>query len=47
MTFENSSNEVKVTFADITKSFSLLNFKPKIKINQGMKEFLNWYDKNF
>ena len=47
ITFENSSNEVKITFADITKSCDILNFNPKIKINQGMKEFLNWYDKTF
>ncbi len=45
--FENSSDEVKITFADISKSSDILNFKPKIKINQGMREFLNWYDKTF
>ena len=47
ITFENSSNEVKLTFADITKSFNALKFNPKIKINQGMREFLNWYDETF
>tara|TARA_A100001011_G_scaffold386747_1_gene463204 strand:- start:199 stop:1152 length:954 start_codon:yes stop_codon:yes gene_type:complete len=46
ITFENSFNEVKITYADITKSSDVLNFNPKIKINQGMREFLNWYDKN-
>jgi UDP-glucuronate 4-epimerase len=44
ITFENSSNEVKITFADISKSYDVLNFKPKIKIHQGMREFLKWYD---
>ncbi len=45
--FENSSEEVKITFADLSKSHDILNFEPKIKFDQGMKEFLNWYDKTF
>lgn len=37
--------EVLKTYADISKSKKLLNFTPKISIEEGMEEFLNWYKK--
>jgi UDP-glucuronate 4-epimerase len=38
--------EVVETFADISKSSLLLNYHPKISIEKGLEEFLNWY-KNY
>lgn len=37
--------EVLKTYADISKSKKLLNFTPKVSIEEGMEEFLNWYQK--
>lgn len=35
--------EVPITYADITKSQSLLGFKPQTSLDQGLDQFLNWY----
>jgi len=32
-----------VTFADISKSKGMLNYNPKIKIEEGIKKFVEWY----
>lgn len=32
-----------VTFADISKSKRILNYNPKIKIAEGIKNFIEWY----
>jgi UDP-glucuronate 4-epimerase len=31
------------TFADISKSKRILNYKPKIKMEEGIKNFIEWY----
>lgn len=38
--------DVKKTYANISKAKKLLNFKPKTSIEQGIKNFVEWY-KNF
>lgn len=35
--------DVEITYADITKAEKLLGYNPKTNIEQGMKEFIEWY----
>ena len=35
--------DVKQTFADIVKSKKDLKFEPKVKLKQGLFNFVNWY----
>ena len=35
--------DVKRTWADINKAKRLLNWQPKIKLEQGMKRFIDWF----
>jgi len=35
--------DVPITFADISKARTLLNYQPKVKIEQGIKLFAEWY----
>lgn len=35
--------EVPITYADITKSQSMLGFKPQTSLDQGLDQFLKWY----
>tara|TARA_Y100000590_G_scaffold344300_1_gene393670 strand:+ start:1246 stop:2205 length:960 start_codon:yes stop_codon:yes gene_type:complete len=37
--------DVKETFADISKSKTKLDFKPKISIQEGLPKFVKWYKK--
>ncbi len=37
------SSDVQVTYADLTKSKEMLNFNPKVSIDQGMEEFIKWH----
>ncbi|NLA24347.1 MAG: NAD-dependent epimerase/dehydratase family protein, partial [Bacteroidales bacterium] len=39
--------ECEITWADTSKAKRLLNFKPKIDIKNGIKDFLNWYNSKF
>ena len=32
-----------ITFADISKSKRILNYEPKVKIEEGIKRFIEWY----
>jgi UDP-glucuronate 4-epimerase len=32
-----------ITCADISKSMKLLSYKPKVKIEEGIKKFIHWY----
>jgi UDP-glucuronate 4-epimerase len=38
--------DVHKTFADIEKTKQILNWEPKIKIEEGIRNFINWY-KNY
>jgi len=35
--------DVPITWADISRARKLLNYQPKIEIEEGMKRFINWY----
>lgn len=35
--------DVPITYANIAKAKKLLNFSPKVKIHEGMKNFIDWY----
>ncbi|MFH1048214.1 MAG: GDP-mannose 4,6-dehydratase [Patescibacteria group bacterium] len=35
--------DVDITYADISKAQRLLNYDPKISIEEGMKKFVRWY----
>ena len=37
--------DVPVTYADISKAKRLLGYEPKVKIEEGMKRFVEWYKK--
>lgn len=38
--------DVPVTYADITKARKLLNYKPKIRIEEGIQRFVGWFEQN-
>lgn len=38
--------DVNVTFADISKAKRLLNYNPKVSVEEGMKKFVKWYKEN-
>jgi len=35
--------DVPITYADITKAKKLLNYEPKVKIEEGIEKFVEWY----
>lgn len=35
--------DVPITYADISKSHNLLGFQPKVKIEEGIDRFIQWY----
>jgi UDP-glucuronate 4-epimerase len=37
------SGEMDVTYADISKAKEILGFEPRIRIEEGLKEFVQWY----
>lgn len=39
--------DVSITYADISKAKKLLNFQPKVSIEQGMQIFIDWFLKNY
>ena len=40
------SGDVKITHADIKKAEKLLNYKPKVSIEEGINRFVEWYKEN-
>jgi UDP-glucuronate 4-epimerase len=38
--------DVPLTFADISKARALLGYEPKVKIEQGIKLFADWFKKS-
>jgi len=38
-----SSDEVKTTWADLTRSHQLLDYRPKISLEEGLGSFVDWY----
>lgn len=39
----NNPNEVKITFADCSKSNELLKYDPKVNVEEGMDNFFDWF----
>jgi len=37
--------DVSITYADISKAKQLLNYQPKIEMEEGIKRFVEWYKK--
>ena len=35
--------DVDITFADITKARKILSYNPSFPVNEGIKQFINWY----
>jgi len=44
---EKPKADVEITYADISKAKELLGWKPKIKIEEGLKRFCNWFLENW
>lgn len=40
------ATEVPITYADLSKSKEMLGYEPKVKIEEGMKIFADWYQQN-
>jgi UDP-glucuronate 4-epimerase len=40
---ESQPGDVSVTYADISKAKRLLGYQPKVKIEEGIKRFVEWY----
>ena len=37
--------DVDITFADISKANQLIGYQPKVKMHEGIKHFIEWYNK--
>lgn len=44
---EKPKTDVDVTYADISKAKKLLNWEPKVPVEDGMKRFCNWFLENW
>ena len=40
---EKRQEEVEITFADLRKSEKMLGYKPKVKVEEGVKRLVKWY----
>ena len=43
---EEQEGDVPITYADVSKALDLLNYQPKWKISDGLKEFAKWVHAN-
>lgn len=43
----DQSGDPLITYANISKAKKLLKWKPTISIEEGLKEFVNWYKNNY
>jgi UDP-glucuronate 4-epimerase len=43
---EPQPGDVSVTYADITKAKRMLKYQPGVKMEEGVKRFVDWYKKN-
>ena len=39
--------DVHITYADVSKSKSILNFDPKVDLKEGLAYFIKWYQKQY
>jgi UDP-glucuronate 4-epimerase len=44
---EPQPGDVSVTYADITKAKRMLKYQPGVKMEEGIKRFVEWYKKNW
>lgn len=44
--FPNQPGDVPITYADISKARSALNYNPRVKIEQGIPMFIEWFRKS-
>lgn len=42
---ESQPGDVSITYADITKAKRILNYQPKVSMEEGIKRFVAWYQK--
>ncbi len=42
---EPQPGDVSVTYADITKAKRMLKYQPRVKMQEGIKRFVEWYNK--
>ena len=40
---EFQPGDVSVTYADISKAERMLKYQPKVKMEEGIKRFVEWY----
>jgi UDP-glucuronate 4-epimerase len=45
-TLESQLGDVSVTYADITKAKRMLKYQPGVKMEEGIKRFVEWYREN-
>ena len=38
--------ELPITYADVSKAKEMLGYEPKVKVEEGMKRFVEWYQEN-
>lgn len=38
--------DVNITYSDFTHAMTVLNYQPKIKLEEGIKRFVKWYQEN-
>jgi len=43
---ESQPGDVSVTYADITKAKRMLKYQPGVKMEEGIRRFVEWYKKN-
>lgn len=39
--------DVDITYADVSKSKSILGFNPKVDLQEGLSHFINWYQEHY
>ena len=44
--FRTQTGDVPVTYADISKAQKLLDYKPSVSIEEGIRRFFEWYKKD-
>jgi len=40
---ELQPGDVSITYADITKAKKMLKYQPKVKMEEGIRRFVEWY----
>jgi UDP-glucuronate 4-epimerase len=42
---EPQPGDVSVTYADVSKAKRMLKYQPKVKMEEGIRRFVEWYQK--